>query len=227
MAIAYAWLHGMLVQRFGSEAALESALPQPLSSEALRQKSSDRYLSAMTQRVFQAGLRHSVVDARWSAFEAAFEGFHVQAMAQLDARQIEAHMQNARLIRDRAKLQSMARNARFILDIEQERGEPFGQFIADWPASDIIGLWQLLAQRATRLGGRSGAGFLRLAGKDSFLLTSDVVARLIEAGVVQRTPKTPGELQAVQDAFNALHAESGRYLCELSAMLAFSIHPER
>jgi len=226
MTIAYTWLHDMLVQRFGSEATLESVLPRPLSPEALRQKGGDRYLSAMTQRVFQAGLRHSVVDARWSAFEAAFEGFGVQAMAHLDAQRIEAHMQDARLIRDRAKLQSIAKNARSILDIEQERSEPFGQFIAGWPASDIIGLWQLLARRAARLGGRSGAGFLRLAGKDSFLLTSDVVARLIEAGVVQRTPKTPGELQAVQDAFNALQADSGRSLCELSAMLAFSIHPE-
>jgi len=226
MTIAYTWLHDMLVQRFGSEATLESVLPRPLSPEALRQKGGDRYLSAMTQRVFQAGLRHSVVDARWSAFEAAFEGFGVQAMAHLDAQRIEAHMQDARLIRDRAKLQSIAKNARFILDIEQERSEPFGQFIAGWPASDIIGLWQLLARRAARLGGRSGAGFLRLAGKDSFLLTSDVVTRLIEAGVVQRTPKTPGELQAVQDAFNALQADSGRSLCELSAMLAFSIHPE-
>jgi len=226
MTIAYTWLHDMLVQRFGSEATLESVLPRPLSPEALRQKGGDRYLSAMTQRVIQAALRHSVVDARWSAFEAAFEGFGVQAMAHLDAQRIEAHMQDARLIRDRAKLQSIAKNARFILDIEQERSEPFGQFIAGWPASDIIGLWQLLARRAARLGGRSGAGFLRLAGKDSFLLTSDVVAGLIEAGVVQRTPKTPGELQAVQDAFNALQADSGRSLCELSAMLAFSIHPE-
>ena len=224
MTIAYTWLHDMLVQRFGSEAALESALPRSLSPEALRQKGGDRYLSAMTQRVFQAGLRHSVVDARWSAFEAAFEGFGVQAMAHLDAQRIEAHMQDARLIRDRAKLQSIAKNARFILDIRQAHGS-FGGFLADWPGSDTIGLWHVLAQRGARLGGRSAAGFLRLAGKDTFLLTSHVVARLVAAGIIGRTPTSQRDLQAVQHAFNALQQSAGRPLCQLSAMLALSIHP--
>lgn len=224
--LSYPWLHDMLVRRFGSEAALEQMLPQPLSSEALRHQGDDRYLSAMTQRVFQAGLRHSVVDARWSAFEAAFGGFDVQAMARIGPQQIEAHMQDARLIRDRAKLQTIPKNARFILDVRQERGGTFAGWIADWPASDIVGLWQELASRAARLGGRSGAGFLRLAGKDTFLLTSDVVARLVEAGVVRRAPKTQAELQAVQHAFNTLQHSSGRPLCQLSAMLAYSIHPE-
>lgn len=226
MAISYAWLHERMLQRFGTEAALQTVLPHPLSAQALREKSAARYLSAMTQRVFHAGLRHSVVDARWSAFEEAFQGFDVQAMAHLNAAQVEAHMQDARLIRDRAKLASIPANARFILAIEQERGQPFGHFIADWPVSDIIGLWQWLARRGSRLGGRSGAGFLRLAGKDSFLPTSHVVARLVEAGVVARTPKTQAELQAVQDAFNRLQAESGQSLSQLSGMLAFSIHPE-
>lgn len=98
----------------------------------------------------------------------------------------------------------------------------------DWfltPVTDIIGLWRLLARRGARLGGRSGAGFLRIVGKDTFLLTSDVVARLMAAGVIDHEPTSQRDLRTVQDAFNRLHQDSGRQLCQLSAMLALSINP--
>lgn len=147
------------------------------------------------------------------------------AMAALSDADIEHHMQNTALIRHRAKMQTIAQNARFILDVRQEQGGSFSAFIADWPVTGIIGLWRLLATRGARLGGRSAAGFLRLVGKDTFLLTSDVVARLVAAGVVTREPSAQRDLQAVQEAFNALHAASGRPLCQLSALCALSIHP--
>lgn len=220
------WLHQTVRQRFGSDAALEDFLPTPLSADALRSKGDDRYLSAMSQRVFQAGMQHSVVDARWPAFEEAFAGFDPEAMSRMTAQEVEAHLRNPRIIRDRTKLLTIARNARFILDVRQKQGRGFGEWLADWPVTDIVGLWRVLARRGARLGGRSGAGFLRLAGKDTFLLTSDVVARLQAGGVIARTPTTQRELQAVQAAFNALHAASGRPLCQLSALMALSINPE-
>ena len=89
-------------------------------------KGDDRYLSAMTQRVFQAGMQHAVVDAKWPEFELAFQGFDPEAMARLGPGQIEDHMQNGRIIRDRAKLRTIPENARFILEIRQERGAGFG-----------------------------------------------------------------------------------------------------
>ena len=226
MPLDYPWLYGTVRARFDSDAALEAFLPQPLSSDALRQKGDDRYLSAMSQRIFQAGMQHTVVDAKWPAFETAFAGFVPEQMVRLGPEHIEGHMQNARLIRDRAKLRTIPHNARFILDIRQERGCSFGAFIADWPDADTIGLWRLLAQRGARLGGRSAAGFLRLAGKDTFLLTSDVVARLVAAGIIDRAPTRLRDLQAVQEAFNALRQRSGRPLCQLSALLSLSINPQ-
>ncbi|MEB2400779.1 MAG: DNA-3-methyladenine glycosylase I [Alcaligenaceae bacterium] len=225
MNLTYQWLHDTVRERFDSDEAMEAFLPQALAADELKRKGDDRYLSAMTRRVFQAGVQHSVVDAKWPDFEQAFSGFMPEAMALLDEADIEGHMQNQRIIRDRAKLRSIPRNARFILDVRQERGGSFAAFIADWPAADIIGLWRLLAKRGARLGGRSAAGFLRLVGKDTFLLTSDVVARLAAAGVVAREPTSQRDLQAVQDAFNALQQSSGRPLCQLSAMFALSIHP--
>lgn len=225
MNLTYPWLHDTVRARFDSDVAMEAFLPQPLAAEALARKGNDRYLSAMTQRIFRAGMQHAVVDAKWPAFEDAFAGFKPETMALLDDADLERHMQDARLIRHRAKLQTISRNARFILDTCQERGGSFGEFIVRWPATDIVGLWRLLAQRGARLGGRSAAGFLRLVGKDTFFTTSHVVARLEAAGVITREPTSQRELQAVQDAFNALQQDSGRPLCQLSAMMALSIHP--
>lgn len=225
MTLDYHWLYDTVRKRFESDEAMDVFLPKALASEELGQKGDDRYLSAMSQRVFQAGMQHSVVDAKWPAFEEAFSGFVPEEMALLSAEQIEGHMKNGRIIRDRTKLQTIPKNAQFILDIRGEQGSSFGAFIANWPGSDIIGLWRLLAKRGARLGGRSAPGFLRLAGKDTFLLTSDVVARLMAAGIIDREPTSQRDMQIVQDAFNALQQDSGRPLCQLSAMLSLSINP--
>lgn len=225
MTLDYRWLHDTVRERFESDAAMEAFLPRALDAEALKRKGDDRYLSAMTQRVFQAGMQHTMVDARWPAFEEAFEGFDPEAMARLGPEQLDRFMTDARIIRHRTKLETIPRNARFILDIRQEEDGSFGEFIADWPVTDIVGLWRVLGKRGARLGGRSAAGFLRLAGKDTFLLTSDVVARLKAAGIIDRAPTGQRDIQRVQDALNHLQQESGRQLCQLSAMLSLSINP--
>src|SRR5690606_36337765 len=121
--------------------------------------------------------------------------------------------------------QTVPRNARFILDIREEYGCSFAEFIANWPSTAITDLWRLLAKRGARLGGRSAAGFLRLVGKDTFLLTSDVVARLLASGVINHQPTSQRDIQTVQNIFNALHELSERPLCQLSAMLSMTINP--
>jgi len=56
-------------------AALEARLTQPRSPVELKALTDDRYLSQMSLRIFRAGLKHSLVDAKWPAFEEVFEGF--------------------------------------------------------------------------------------------------------------------------------------------------------
>lgn len=65
----YRWMHEYCVNRVGSLAALEARLPQPASDKKLRALGDDRYLSIMSLRIFRAGLKHSLVDAKWPAFE--------------------------------------------------------------------------------------------------------------------------------------------------------------
>lgn len=226
MPITYEWLYQKALARFASAQELEAFLPKAQSSAELAALGDDRYLSAITLRVFQAGMRHSVVLAKWPAFEEAFWGFEPEKMVLLTPEQIENFMHNSALIRHLTKLRSIPRNAQFILDIRQQEGCSFAEFIAHWPTNKIVNLWQLLAKRGCRLGGRSAASFLRLIGKDTFLATSDVIARLQAAGIVEREPKTQRELEQMQNFFNQLREESGRDLCQLSAMLSLSINPQ-
>lgn len=225
MSIGYNWLYDTVRRRFDSDEALEAFLPKALTPAELKRKGDDRYLSAMSQRVFRAGMQHSVVDAKWPAFEEAFWGFVPETIVLLSPEQIDGYMKNDRIIRHRTKLQTIPKNAQFILDIRQEHDSSFGEFIANWPSSDIVGLWRLLAKRGARLGGSSASAFLRLAGKDTFLLTSDVVARLMAAGIVDQAPTSQRDMKIVQNAFNELQQKSGRPLCQLSAMLSLSINP--
>ncbi|MDN5516837.1 MAG: DNA-3-methyladenine glycosylase I [Pseudomonas sp.] len=219
----YKWLHEFCLNRFGSAKALEAMLPQPRSEAELRALSDDRYLSLISLRIFRAGLKHSLVDAKWPAFEQAFFGFDPDKVVLMGAERLENLMQDTRLIRHLGKLKSVPRNAQFILDVRREKGS-FGALIADWPVSDIVGLWKYLAKHGSQLGGLSAPRFLRMVGKDTFIPTDDMVAALKAQKVIDKAPTSLKDLAAVQAAFNQWQAESGRPLCQLSVMLAHTVN---
>ncbi|AEB59270.1 3-methyladenine DNA glycosylase [Ectopseudomonas mendocina] len=219
----YKWLHEFCLNRFGSAKALEARLPQPRSDAELRALSDDRYLSLISLRIFRAGLKHSLVDAKWPAFEEVFFGFDPEKVVLMGAERLENLMQDTRLIRHLGKLKSVPRNAQFILDVRREKGS-FGALIADWPVSDIVGLWKYLAKHGNQLGGLSAPRFLRMVGKDTFIPTDDMVAALKAQGVIDKAPTSQKDLAAVQAAFNQWRAESGRPLCQLSVMLAHTVN---
>jgi 3-methyladenine DNA glycosylase Tag len=60
-------------------------------------------------------------------------------------------------------------------------------------------------------------------GKESFILSQDVVARLVAEGVVDTAPKSKKSMLPVQAAFNQWRAESGRSFNEIGRVLAQSI----
>ncbi len=219
----YKWLHEYCLNRFGSAAALEARLPQPRSAAELRSVSDDRYLSLISLRIFRAGLKHSLVDAKWPAFEEVFFRFDPEKLVLMGGEHIERLMQDARIIRHLGKLKSVPRNAQFVLDVAKEHGS-FGNLIAEWPVTDIVGLWRYLAKRGSQLGGLSAPRLLRMAGKDTFIPSNDVVAALKAQKVVDKVPSSQRDQAAVQAVFNQWHGESGRPMCQLSAMLAFTVN---
>ncbi len=208
--------------RSGGAAALEEALPQPKSDDELRAVPDDRYLSLMSRRVFRAGLKHALVDARWPAFEEVFFGFETRRVTAMNDEDVEKLMDNRRLIRHWAKLKSVRHNAAAMTHVSEAHGS-FGAYLAGWPATDITGLWIDLTRRFAHLGGNSGPSFLRMAGKDTFLLNGDVVRGLVGAGAVGARPTSKADLLKAQDAFNAWAEETGRPLSHLSMILARSV----
>ncbi len=217
----YKWLHEYCLNRFGSAAALAAELPEPCTATQLRRFSDDRYLSMIALRVFRAGLKHSVVDAKWPVFEQVFFGFDPEKVVLMGAEHLERLMQDARIIRHLGKLRSVPRNAQMVLDVTKDKGS-FGNLIADWPVTEITGLWKYLAKHGQQLGGLSAPRLLRMVGKDTFIPSDDVVAALNAQKIVDKVPTSLRDLAIVQDAFNQWHAESGRPMCQLSMMLAFT-----
>lgn len=219
----YKWLNEYCLNRFGSKAALEAQLPIPASEEQLLGISDDRYLSTLALRVFRAGLKHSLVDAKWPAFEQVFFGFDPQKVVLMGAEHLERLMQDPRIIRHLGKLKSVPRNAQLVLDVAHEHGS-FANFIAQWPTTDIVGLWQYLAKHGCQLGGLSAPRFLRMVGKDTFIPTTDVVAALSAQNIIDKVPSSKRDQAKVQEVFNQWHLESARPLCQLSAMLAYTVN---
>lgn len=209
-------------KRAGGAKALEGKLPVPRSTRALRATADDRYLSKMSLRVFSAGLKHSMVEAKWPAFEEAYLGFDARRVANMSEAALEGLMKDRRLIRHWPKISAVQKNATAMLAVAKEAGS-FGAWLAGWPATDIVGLWADLGKRFTQLGGSSAPYFLRMVGKDTFMITPDTTAALIEAGAVARKPSGKKDLAAVQAAFNAWAEETGRPLCQLSRILALSV----
>lgn len=219
----YKWLNEYCLNRFGSAEALEARLPQPRSADELRALSDDRYLSLLSLRIFRAGLKHSLVDAKWPAFEEVFFGFDPEKVVLMGAERLENLMQDARIIRHLGKLKSVPRNAQFMLDVAKEKGS-FAALIADWPVTDIVGLWQYLAKHGSQLGGLSAPRFLRMVGKDTFIPSDDMVAALKAQNIIDKAPTSQRDRAAVQAAFNQWHVQSGRPLCQLSVMLAHTVN---
>ena len=194
-------------------------MPSVRTARQLRACKDDRYLAMMAKCVFRSGFVWRVVEAKWTGFEEAFLGFDPNAVAGLGGDEVDALAVDTRIIRHRKKIESVIGNAEMVLDVAREHGS-FGRFVAQWPAGDTVGLWSFLKAEGQRLGGDTGPMFLRESGRDTFMLSRDVVGYLVSQGVVKKKPGGKRDLLAVQDAFNGWAQESDRPLCEISRIVA-------
>jgi 3-methyladenine DNA glycosylase Tag len=219
--VAFAKIRKAAEKRIGAE-ALAARLPKVKSPAQLKNVSDDRYLSLMSLRVFRAGLKHDMVDAKWPDFERAFRGFEPKRVRAMSDEDVEKLMGDRRLIRHLGKLKSVQANAAALCDLADEHGS-FGAWLAARPGSEIVKLWDELAKRFSQLGGNSGAYFLRMAGKDTFILSPSVVSALKRWEAFAGEPKGKAARAAVQAAFNGWAEETGMPLAHLSITLAMSV----
>ncbi len=225
--IDFSELYARAADLKGGEEALERVLPTIKSPQQLKRIADDRWLSAMTKRIFQSGFSWSVIEKKWPAFETAFEGFAPRRWAGVPDEELERLLKDASIVRNGAKIFAVRNNAAFLVDLAEEHGSAAKVF-ADWPADDFVGLLRMVHKRGKRLGGTSAQYVFRGMGRDSFILTPDVTAALIREGVVDRPPTSKRAMDEVQAAFNHWRKQADRPLAHVSRILAATIdspHP--
>jgi 3-methyladenine DNA glycosylase Tag len=218
-------IHKLAAKRKGGEAALDMLLAghKPLSPKKLAAITDDRYLSMMTRCVFQAGFNWRVIDNKWAGFEEAFHGFNPRGLAHLSPEQWDAYTIDTRIVRNAPKIQTVLANAHFVWQTAEQHGS-FGKVFAQWPANDQIGLMAWLKKEGSRLGGNTGMYFIRFMGKDGFILSADVTARLQASGLaISEHPTSKRDLKQIQEAFNAWHDQTGFSYTKLSRIASMSI----
>jgi 3-methyladenine DNA glycosylase Tag len=210
-------------KRMGGAAAITAELPKAKSRAALARVPDSRWLAEMARGVFQAGFVWRVIEAKWPGFEAAFDGFDPAKVARYSENKLAALKRDERIVRNPQKIAATRANAVFLRELADEHGSA-SRFFADWPESDIVGLWDVLKKRGARLGGFTGQLVLRHVGKDTPVLTESVLKALAQDAVLEgQSASSQAGQRRIQEAFNAWRQESGRPLCELSKILALSV----
>lgn len=214
-------IYKRVCERKGSKAMVESLLSTPLSKHDLARVPDDRFLAEFTKKVFQSGFVWRVVRQKWPDFEEMFWGFDVDKLLLMPDEMVEKKATDPKIIRNLSKVRTIRENALMIKEVSREHGS-FGQFVANWDSSDVIGLWDYLKAHGARLGGNTGPYALRFLGVDTFLLSRDVEAYFVQHKIISGSVRSKRSLNAIQSAFNNWQKQSGRSLTELSQLLAYS-----
>ena len=80
------------------------------------------YLEVLSKAVFQAGMSWKVVDAKWPGIKEAFLDFDVESVADMGESQLDELTNDARVIRNRRKLEAIVHNARRVIELDEEFG---------------------------------------------------------------------------------------------------------
>ena len=148
---SFSTIQNRAAHRKGGPMALANLLPAVISPAKLAEIPDDRILSEMAKRIFCSGFAWKVIDKKWSGFEEAFLDFNPGRLLFQPEDYWHALASDTRIVRNGQKIMAVRRNAQLIVDIAAEHGS-FGRFIADWPATDQIGLLDFLTKRGARLG---------------------------------------------------------------------------
>lgn len=218
----YQAIYQRACERKGGPDAVESLLSDPLSAHDVAQLGDDRFLAEFSKKVFQSGFVWRVVRNKWPEFERLFFAFNLDKVLLMPEEMLEKRAQDPAIIRNYKKVKTIQENAMMIDSVRRTHGS-FAQFVANWPATDIIGLWAYLKKHGARLGGNTGPYALRALGKDTFILSRDVSSYFTQRGIISGGVNSKRSLNAIQQAFNQLQQQSGRSMQALSILIAISV----
>jgi len=210
-------------KRKGGEAELSSLLGPVPDNAAVADIADDRILSVMAERVFAAGFVWRVIEQKWPGFEEAFLRFEPKRLLFQPDDFWHDLASDQRIVRNPQKIKSVRDNAAFVERVSKEHGG-FGEFLANWPADDQVGLMAYLGKHGSRLGGNTGQYLLRWLGWDCFILSNDMVLALLDAGLdIGDKPSSKKDLGVIQGQINRWAAKTGLPRAHISRILAMSI----
>ncbi|GAA6182954.1 DNA-3-methyladenine glycosylase I [Aliiglaciecola sp. NS0011-25] len=215
-------LYQRACERKGGPKKLALLLSKPLTPKKIEAIGDDRFLAEFSKKVFQSGFVWRVVRDKWPNFERAFFNFDIEKVVLMPDEMLEKKAQDPSIIRNYNKVKTIRENALMIQTVKQDKGS-FAKFVAQWPTHDIIGLWAYLKKYGARLGGNTGPYALRALGKDTFILSQDVVSYFAKRDVISGSASSKRSLTAMQNAFNDFHQQSNLSLQEISQIISYSV----
>ncbi|PIW27609.1 MAG: 3-methyladenine DNA glycosylase [Rhodospirillales bacterium CG15_BIG_FIL_POST_REV_8_21_14_020_66_15] len=210
------------MERKGGRAALARLLSAPEPPDRLRAIPADRWLSAMTKCVFQAGFNWKIVENLWPRFEEVFDGFDIYRWELMSDDDVDRLLTIDGIVAHGPKIRSVGVNARYLAEIAEKHGG-VGAFFAEWKPGRYCANLLALQAGCARMGGRTGQMFLRRMGIDTVIFSPDVLKALAREGVADAMPVSKRSFDAVQAAIDQWHGETGRPLTQISQILAFSV----
>lgn len=213
---------GIAIERHGGLGAVEAKLPEIQPKDVVAAVPDQAWLEKMAMGIFATGMSTKMIENKHDDIVAAFKGFDVGRVAMMSEDWFDALLQDRRIVRNAPKVRAIQENAVFIQEVSAQSGG-FGRKIAEWPDAQFGELLLWLKAEGARLGGTTGAYVLRHLGRDGYVFTPDVVARLSAEGIVSNAPTSRKAMLACQEAFNTWQAQCGRPLAEISRVLALSV----
>ena len=215
-------IEALAAERKGGADALEHLLSVPQPDRKIKKIPDDRWLSAMTKCVFQAGFNWRLIERKWDRFEEVFEGFNVNQWAMMSNDDLDRLLKTEGIVANAAKIGSVGANALFLSELSKKHGS-VGSYFSGWKPGRYCENLRSLHKSGSRLGGRTGQTFLRRMGVDTLVFTPDVLKALGRENVVSRMPSSGKDFVAVQSVVDAWSGESERCLTQISQILAFSV----
>jgi len=126
----------------------------------------DAYFENMTRVIFLAGLSWKMIDKKWPNFRMAFKNFSVERVARFTQKDVQELMNDAGIVRNRAKITAAVDNARRFQNVRTEYGS-FKQYLDSLDKSEnYASVIKDLGRKFSRVGPSSARIFLYSVGED-------------------------------------------------------------
>lgn len=130
-----------------------------------RVEDDNKLFEIMSLQIFQAGLSWRMILARRDAFRKAFKGWRISKVARMNSRYVETLLQDASIIRNRAKIEACIANASIVEGIQKEHGTFCNWFYNVLEGDDLVDLQKTMRKTFRFIGPEIARMWLMACGR--------------------------------------------------------------